>query len=364
MYNRDRNSINVNRPSHLKNPMYNHLIKPEVLPPLKTKYNDFKPVCSPCKYTRPGKICNYSFNKYTTINNSCNKSQYSLANYPHLNPLFNFEKIFEDAYNYNSADYNSDNVSDELDYQYEQRKWIKHASDNIVKKNKISLTKGDVVNIDTKTLVYVNYNEKAKLYTFKELTSLKVHEYDLNKRNYTVVIPKILKCDIITSTNLKTEIAYKDPFEKLLPKLKNISIAEENKELSEGYLSDLENDSCEYTIKTSSNDMIKDYVSNTKVESIYNIDKTLIKPKIVIHQDKIEKIANKLVDDIIKNVVSENTHKEVDNTEKTKKNNSIEIKKEKTKEIEKEIEKETSTDPNKVDADESITNVSSWCTIM
>jgi len=110
--------------------------------------------------------------------------------------------------------------------------------------------------------------------------------------------------------------------------------------------------------------MIKDYVSNTKVESIYNIDKTLIKPKIVIHQDKIEKIANKLVDDIIKNVVSENTHKEVDNTEKTKKNNSIEIKKEKTKEIEKEIEKETSTDPNKVDADESITNVSSWCTIM
>jgi hypothetical protein len=363
MDNIDKNSTNnVNRIKHFKTPMYNHLIKPRVLPPLKTKYNDFKTVCSPCKYTRPGKICNYSFNKYATINNSRNKSQYSLANYPYLNPLFNFEKIFEDAYNYTSDDYNSDNISDELDYQYQQRKWIKNASNNVVKKNKINLMNGDVVNIDKKTLVYVNYNEKTKLYIFKELTSLKVHEYDLNKRNYTIVIPKMLKYDI-TSKNFKKETVYKDPFEKLSPKLINIAIIEENNELSEGYLSDLENgDGQQNSIKTSSDDMINDYVSNTKIESIYNIDKSITKPKIVIHQADIKKIAGDLVDDIIKNVASDN-HKESD-IEETKKDNSIEIKKDINKEIEKEIEKDNSTDPKKLDADKNITDDSKWCTIM
>ena len=365
----------VNRIKHFKKPMYNHLIKPRVLPPLKTKYNDFKTVCSPCKYTRPGKICNYSFNTYTTRSNSRNKSQYSfntyttrsnsrnksqysLANYPHLNPLFNFEKIFEEAYNHNSDDYNSDNISDELDYQYEQRKWIKSASDNIVKKNKISLMRGDVVNIDKKTLIYVNYNEKAKLHIFKELTSLKVHEYDLNKRNYTVVIPKILKHDI-TLKNLKKEVTYKDPFEKLLPELKNTPITEDQDELAEGYLSDLENGASQQnSIKTSSDN----YVSNTQIESVYNIDKTVTKPKIVIHQDEISKIAGDLVDDIIKNVVSDIPKESV--AEETKKDNSIEIKKDVNKEIEKEIEKDNSTDPKKLDADKNITDDSKWCTIM
>ena len=45
----------VNRIKHFKKPMYNHLIKPRVLPPLKTKYNDFKTVCSPCNIQDPVK---------------------------------------------------------------------------------------------------------------------------------------------------------------------------------------------------------------------------------------------------------------------------------------------------------------------
>ena len=349
MYNSNTSYKNrvYNKKTLYQNPIYTPITRPTLLPPLRTKYNEFKTVYSPNKYTRPGKICNTlygTFNKTPPLPPSNKLPKYSLAKYPYLNPMFEIDNIVKNKYS-DEENTDSDTIMDELDYHYNQRDWIKNESNKIVNNNKISLLKGDVVNIDKKTLIYVNYNSKSKLHVFKELTSLKVHEYNLDKRNYTIVIPKILKYDIITPKNSKKKIEYRDPFENLLPKLKNLPIKEEE-ELSEGYLSDLEQ-GYDHKIKVDlPNDIITNYVSD-KVESIYNIDKSIFDPKIIIHQDEIEKTAKLLVDDIIESVVTSNK----DILNKKEQNPT----KESAEESSKESTEESSKDDN--------TN-SSWCNIM
>ena len=132
-----------------------------------------------------------------------------------------------------------------------------------------------MVNIDKKTLVYENYSEKTGLHIFKDLISLKIHEYDLDKRDYVIVIPKILKHDIITPKNCLKTIAYRPSH-----KYSTYTISETS-ELSEGYLSDLENGKNEMINIPS--EIIENYV-NDDIESIYNIEKTCDAPKIVVHE--------------------------------------------------------------------------------
>ena len=191
--------------------------------------------------------------------------------------MFDLKKISNPVVEYkNWFDNISDDSLDEFMYMNTQRELIKKKSKNIIKKNKITLIKGDVVNIDKKTLVYEDYSEKTGLHIFKDLTSLKIHEYDLDKRDYVIVIPKILKHDIITPKNSFKTIEYREP-----SKYSTYTI-DETSELSEGYLSDLENGKKD--IITIPSEIIENYVSDD-IESIYNIEKTSNTPKIIVHEE-------------------------------------------------------------------------------
>ena len=192
---------------------------------------------------------------------------------------------------------------------------MKKKSKEIVERNtnKISLIKGDVVNIDKKTLVYENYSSKTGLHIFKDLLSLKIHEYDLDKRNYVIVIPKILKHDIITPKNSLKTIEYRDPY-----KYSTYTI-NETSELSEGYLSDLENGNNEMVNIPS--EIIENYVSDD-IESIYNIEKTSDTPKIVVHEedkedeeDNASEVVKKYVSDVIDEAITNCEKNKIENTE-------------------------------------------------
>ena len=239
----------------------------------------------------------------------------SIARNPYLNPMFQFKYEPSDFLINNNFDNKNivkrfeddfDDVDDELDYQYEQRDWIKNKSkeiENDTTASKIKLIKGDVVNIDRKTLVFQYFNSQNRRHVFKELTTLKQYDYDLTTREYTVVIPSKLKYDIITPQNLIREIKYTD-----------VPLIEET-ELTEGYLSDLENGHKLLTIEEENKlDIIKDYVGNeSNFETIYNIEKNISAPKIIIHENEtseIESTAKKIVDDIIETVVSKTNNKD------------------------------------------------------
>lgn len=247
-----------------------------------------------------------------------NKYQSKLAKYPNLNPMFDLKKITNPVVEYkNWFDNISDDSLDEFMYMNTQRELIKKKSKNIIKKNKITLIRGDVVNIDKKTLVYEDYSEKTGLHIFKDLTSLKIHEYDLDKRDYVIVIPKILKHDIITPKNSFKTIEYREP-----SKYSTYTI-DETSELSEGYLSDLENGKKD--IITIPSEIIENYVSDD-IESIYNIEKTSNTPKIIVHEEEaINKIAeqyvNDAIDEIITNCEIDKTKNKIDTENKLKEDN-------------------------------------------
>lgn len=278
------------------------------------------PLPPPLYIKNPKKI---TANKYLD-----NQYQSRLAKYPHLNPMFDLKKITNPVVEYkNCFDNIIDDSLDEFMYMNAQRESIKKKSENIIKKNKISLIKGDVVNIDKKTLVYENYSKKTGLHIFKDLISLKIHEYDLKKRNYTIVIPKILKHDIITPKNSCKTIEYREP-----SKYSTYTISETS-ELSEGYLSDLENGKKD-TVDIPS-EIIENYV-NDDIESIYNIEKMNNMPKIIVHEKETS-------DTIIKQYVNDTIDKAIINCEKNKIKNDIAKEKE-----------------SKEDAESK----SSWCYIM
>ena len=245
-----------------------------------------------------------------------NKYQSKLAKYPNLNPMFDVKKITNPVVDYkNWFDNILDDSLDEFMYLNSQRESMKKKSKEIVKRNtnKISLIKGDVVNIDKKTLVYENYSSKTGLHIFKDLLSLKIHEYDLDKRDYVIVIPKILKHDIITPKNSLKTIEYRDPY-----KYSTYTI-NETSELSEGYLSDLENGNNQMVNIPS--EIIENYVSDN-IESIYNIEKISDTPKIVVHEedeedeeDNATEIVKKYVSDVIDEAITNCEKNKIKNTE-------------------------------------------------
>ncbi len=245
-----------------------------------------------------------------TKKNLDNKYESKLAKYPNLNPMFDVKKITNPTVNYkNWFDNILDDSLDELMYMNSQRESIKKKSKKIIKSNKISLIKGDVVNIDKKTLVYENYSEKSGLHIFKDLISLKIHEYDLNKRDYVIVIPKILKHDIITPKNSFKTIEYREP-----SKYSTYTISETS-ELSEGYLSDLENGKKD-TVDIPS-EIIENYVSDN-IESIYNIEKTSNTPKIVVHEeDNTTDIVKQYVSDVIDEAITKYEKNKINDEKKT-----------------------------------------------
>ena len=247
----------------------------------------------------------------------------SIARNPYLNPMFKFnyepsQAIIKDIYSNNFEEIPLDDScsDDELEYQSNQRDIIKKKSKDIecdTSSANIKLLRGDVVNIDKKTLVFNNYNTKTRRHVFKELTTLKFCDYDLTTRPYRIIIPSKLKFDIITPQNLIREIKYKDINEPPVTQ----------KELSEGYLSDLENgnikldvineveneDEKEFKIEPVL-DIIENYVTiDDALESIYNIGKNVKEPTIIVHQEDnlekdLENTASKVVDDIIEKVVT------------------------------------------------------------
>ena len=257
----------------------------------------------------------------------------SIARNPYLNPMFQFKyepsdfllnnldtkkivKRYEDEIN---------DVDDELEYQYKQRDWIKKKSkeiENDTSASKIKLVRGDVVNIDKKTLVFQYFNFNNRRHVFKELTTLKKYDYDLTTREYNVVIPSKLKYDIITPKNLIREIKYTD-----VPK-------SEDTDLTEGYLSDLENGHSLLTIEEEASlNIINDYVgNNNNFETIYNIENSISAPKIIIHEnddERVESTARKLVDDIIEKAVAKSeTKKSIELKAKEDKLGSINSKEE------------------------------------
>lgn len=285
----------------------------------------------------------YKYN--TTVNYFDNKLRPSITHYPgsiaknpYLNPMFNFNyepsettlntlctnKIVTD-YNENNTELDdevdddlADEVDDELEYQYSQRKWIKNNSKNCeidMSHIPLKLIRGDVVNIDKKTLVFQSYDSNSKRHVFKELTTLKMCDYDLKTRPYNVVIPSKLKYDIITPKNIFREITYTD------------EIKLESTQLTEGYLSDLENGNNKLpSIPETPLNIISDYVTkNRTIESVYNIQNTTSVPKIIIHQDdsndQLEKLASETVDNIIKDVVTEINNRSKSNIKDSAKTN-------------------------------------------
>lgn len=312
MYN-SYNTSNKNKHINSKfrnNLWYNNKLSkyPVVLPPIDTAYaNQLRPVYS----NRKSK---YDITSYK-LPSSMSHYPGSIARNPYLNPMFKFQYEPSDFLINNKFDSKKivktfendfDDVDDELDYQYQQRDWIKNKSkeiENDTTASKIKLIKGDVVNIDKKTLVFQYFNSQNRRHVFKELTTLKQYDYDLTTRTYTVVIPSKLKYDIITPQNLIREIKYTD-----VPSI-------EETDLTEGYLSDLENGHRLLTIEEENKlDIIKDYVGNkSNFETIYNIEKNISAPKIIIHENdtsEMESTARKIVDDIIETVVSKTNSKD------------------------------------------------------
>lgn len=331
MYN-SYNTSDKNKNSKIKNNFWydNGLTKyPVVLPPLDTTYaNKFKSMYRE-KPIYSNKTSKYQVPTNYSLPPSLSHYPGSIARNPYLNPMFEFKYEPSDFFN-TTQDSNKivktyddfmEESDDELDYQYQQRDWIKNKSKEIqndTSASKIKLIRGDVVNIDKKTLVFQNYNSYNRRHVFKELTTLKVYDFDLTSRPYTVVIPSKLKYDIITPSNLIREIKYTD-----------VPLSDDT-DLTEGYLSDLENGSRLLTIEEENKlDIISDYVGRKgSVESIYSLETNVSSPKIVIHENDIEDI-EELAKHVVDNIIEKAVEKADDKSE-------VEIKEEKdTSEIEK-----------------------------
>jgi len=352
MYNNiSRKQRVVNGPfKSLSGDISNPVIKfPVILPPINTEFaNNF--------ISRPTRnIVDY---KYEQTSNRANRSSDFispdiLSKYPCLNPMYKFnyklsKQFLNDIYtdddsdralgDYSGVDSDDeideelddelddeideeldDEIDEELEFHYEQRNWTKMKSNTLSKnQHNIILMKGDVVNIDKKTLVFDKFNYKTCRHIFKELTSLKIYDYDLNIREYTVVIPSQLKSDIIHAPALhkspicsehiivKKELVDEEPADEELVNEKPV-----DEELVEGYLSDLENGTCSPAILGITSDVgsspvendilgsqsipiIIDYVSSCKtIDNIYNITKnttipippTVDFPRVVGHND-------------------------------------------------------------------------------
>jgi hypothetical protein len=354
-YNTSNKSVNNKFKNNL---WYNKAVGtyPITLPPLDFSNTD--------KYR---KIYNNSPVKYDSYKLPPSLTHYpgSIARNPYLNPMFKFnyepsEAIIKDIYSntFEEIPLDDNSTDDELEYQSNQRDLIKKKSKNIesdTSSANIKLLRGDVVNIDKKTLVFNNYNSKTRRHVFKELTTLKLCDYDLTTRPYRIIIPSKLKFDIITPKNLIREIKYNDISEP----------STTQKELSEGYLSDLENghvrldvinevedeDEKEFKIEPTL-DIIENYVTiDEALESIYNIGKNIKEPTIIVHQDDtiekdLEKTASKLVDDIIENVVT-----------------NLESEKTKSNEDDKSTIKEKDIPNVDLDEEENSNSWGAWCAI-
>lgn len=353
-YNTSNKSINKSKKYNWYDLTLNNITKNPVqvlLPPLNINYaNKIK---NSYKYNTTSKYFNNKLRPTITHYPG------SIARNPYLNPMFNFnyepsETTLDTLYtnkiitDFNDKESDDEEVDDELEYQYNQREWIKNNSKTCevdTSQVPIKLIRGDVVNIDKKTLVFQSYDSKSKRHIFKELTTLKIYDYDLTTRPYNIVIPSKLKYDIITPKNIFREITYTDTL-KLEPK-----------ELTEGYLSDLEKgENILYSIPEEKLNIISDYVTkDNKIESIYNIENSISSPKIIIHEDdsneQLKKLASETVDNIIKEVVSE-----INTIKKDTNNNSVE----KTDEINND-ESPIEVDLNKDDLSES--SWGGWCTI-
>ena len=143
-----------------------------------------------------------------------------LSKYPCLNPMYKnnykisksfLQSLDSDEENEKELVNNREvtNSEEEL-FNYENRNNIKEKSSKILNdcnKYNIVLLRGDVVNIDKKTLVFDKFDYKTCRHVFKELTSLKVYDYNLNTREYKIIIPSKLKHDIENPPSLK-KISY------------------------------------------------------------------------------------------------------------------------------------------------------------
>ena len=353
-YNTSNKSINKSKKYNWYDLTLNNITKKPVqvlLPPL--NINCANKIKNSYKYNTTSKYFNNKLKPTVTHYPG------SIARNPYLNPMFNFnyepsETTLDTLYtnkiitDFNDKESDDEEVDDELEYQYNQREWIKNNSKTCevdTSQVPIKLIRGDVVNIDKKTLVFQSYDSKSKRHIFKELTTLKIYDYDLTTRPYNIVIPSKLKYDIITPKNIFREITYTD------------TLKHEPKELTEGYLSDLEKgENILYSIPEEKLNIISDYVTkDNKIESIYNIENSISSPKIIIHEDdsneQLEKLASQTVDNIIKEVVSE-----INTIKKDTNNNSVK----KTDEINND-ESPIEVDLNKDDLSES--SWGGWCTI-
>lgn len=301
-----------------------------------------------------------------TYTNNYSKPNYPLSKYPYLNPIFNIRETqpiidnkFKEKFNKTYKTFSSNNRNDEIDelwYQYNQRELIKSNSAKIVemakKKNDI-LSKGDLVNIDKKTLIYKYFDNNTGLYNFSELLNNNIHSYDLSTKKYEILFNSNNKSDLDDSclsegylSELESGKRYNSDFsdielssmdtsdsdsntadklinmEEEIDKVSNDTISDKLElEIAETLLS-LKDINIDNITESSfyKDSIIPEYViSSNNIESIYNIDSTNQKPKIIIHQEKSNKeekveqseenlkIVENLLEEITKNAITNAT---------------------------------------------------------
>ena len=301
-----------------------------------------------------------------TYTNNYSKPNYPLSKYPYLNPIFNIRETqpiidnkFKEKFNKTYKTFSSNNRNDEIDelwYQYSQRELIKSNSAKIVemakKKNDI-LSKGDLVNIDKKTLIYKYFDNNTGLYNFSELLNNNIHSYDLSTKKYEILFNSNNKSDLDDSclsegylSELESGKRYNSDFsdielssmdtsdsdsntadklinmEEEIDKVSNDTISDKLElEIAETLLS-LKDINIDNITESSfyKDSIIPEYViSSNNIESIYNIDITNQKPKIIIHQEKSNteekveqseenlKIVENLLEEITKNAITNAT---------------------------------------------------------
>lgn len=195
-----------------------------IITPNKRYNTGVNPGVNPVNYTnrvRPNNPYYYNHPLATRESTSTIISPNILSKYPCLNPMYKCNYKISNKF-LNDLDVDSDDLeediendknnildrdcNDELQFNYEQRANTKNMSNKILNAHNnynIVLLRGDVVNIDTKTLVFDKFDYKTNRHVFKELTSLKTYDYDLNSREYKIIIPSQLKYDIRNPPSLR-----------------------------------------------------------------------------------------------------------------------------------------------------------------
>ena len=163
---------------------------------------------------------------------------------------------------------------DELAYHYKQRFNIKQKSKMIldnVKPNNIIIEKGDLVKINKKILCVVNFNHRTARYEMKNLDTLKIDEYNLNKMKFSIILPKKLKKSI-ENFNITS--------------LRKIQTNDESDNISMMSLSSIDTDlsieSCDNCKKDEFNFIENYFEEYSENESIYKLSENT-SPKIVVH---------------------------------------------------------------------------------